>query len=739
MNYAVNPYEDDRNATGNAVMDRAHNDGAYPEGMESLIDFMRIRNAIVRNRIFIAGIVAIALIAGALVTLLTTPLYTATASMIVNQDVDRVLDSEDVTPTVGYQEAERFLQTQVDILESRRLALRVIEAEGLAEDQEFLDRAGIDPDEALSETARANRVREAVLSHVSENLDVVLPIETRVVDIFYTDPNAAFSARIANSFVDTFIRDNLDRRAESSRYARQYLSTQLAEAKIRLEESERELNAFAQGAGIVQVGGSNNGTSSSDGETVTGRSLLRMNDAASDAEAARTAAEARWKAAANAPPSQLPEVVTNGAYQQLQTERARVQGALNQELAVHQEAHPTVQALRSQLESIEQQIATTGNNIKQSIRANYTAAIAQEQDLKRRVNSLQGEFLAEDSRGVQYGILAREVDTNRALYDGLLQRYKEVGAEEGLTSNNISKVDEAVAPFYPSAPRPLLNMALALVAGLILAAIFVFLREIIDDIIRTSTDVEEHLGIGTLGIIPEPDDDRESIDVAILDPKSSVSEAIHSLRTSVVLALQNSGSNVVLASSTQASEGKSTTLLALARDLTALGHSTVIIDADLRRAVLHKMAGTDNQVGLADVVAGSATIGQVIRNLPAPRGHDFIPSGTDVADPATVLNSQRLSDVVEELSVMYDYVLIDGPPVLGLADAPGLAAKFGNVLYMVQAGAIHARNARAAIRRLRQAGAKILGITLTKVDLEAAGYGYGYEYTQSYYRYDKQG
>lgn len=707
--------------------------------MESLIDFQRVMTALSRNRWIIAGIIVFALLLGAAITLLTTPRYTAEASLMINQQSDRVLSTEQVEPTVLPQDTERFLQTQVDILESRHLALRVIENERLLDNPDFLARAGIEVNPELEAEAGENVLRQAAINHLLANTEVTPPLDSRIVTVSYTSPSAEFAAQIANAYVETFIRDNLDRRAESSRYAREFLSTRLAEAKVRLEESERELNQFAQASGIVNVATSET-ESDGQGTTTTSRSLLRLNDAAADAEAARAAAEARWRSAAGSPAAQLPEVVSNSAYQTLLAERARVQGQLSEELATRQEEYPTVQALRSQLESINGQIASVGGNIKQSIRENYEAAVRQESELESRVNELKGEFLAEDSRGVQYGIFAREVDTNRVIYDGLLQRFKEVSAEEGLTSNNVSRVDVATPPLRPSVPNTFINMGLALVAGIVLAALVTFLREVVDDIVRTPADVEERFGLPTLGIIPQVPEGEE-MEEALLDPKSEVSEAIHSLRTSVLLALANSGRKVAMASSSEASEGKSTTMVALARDMALLGKRVLLVDADLRRPRLHKIFDIPNRAGLSDMIAGSASETETVQKLPAPYGFDFLTSGTEVVDPATLLNSDRLSELADQFSEHYDVILIDGPPVLGLADGPNLASKLGNVLFVMESGRIHARRARMAKRRLTDAGARILGVVLTKVDFRkmSSGYAYEYGYSQSYYNYTKEG
>ena len=293
----------------------------------------------------------------------------------------------------------------------------------------------------------------------------------------------------------------------------------------------------------------------------------------------------------------------------------------------------------------------------------------------------------------------------------------------------------ATAPLRPAYPNVPLNLLISIVVGLCLAGGATYIREILDDRIRTPQDVGDRFGLGVLGAIPLHNDDHAGdITEAMQDPKSAVAEAVHSLRTGVMLSLAGAKSKSLFVTSAEPSEGKSTTTLGLARDIARLGRRTLIVDADLRRPRLHKLFDLPNKSGFSDILAGTAELNEVANTLD-PSGVHFLSAGSTVADPASVLNSDGVGEFITELEGNYDFVIFDGPPVLGLADAPTMATKTGAVMFVIQSGRGRASRVKIALGRLRNAHANILGAVLTKVDMTKEGYGYGYGYTDQYYEY----
>lgn len=697
------------------------------------IDFRQIFVIIRRNIVLIAAVIALALVIGLIATLLTTPKYVATASVQIDQEAERVLNTEDRQPAAAYQDADRFLQTQTDILRSRSMAIKVAQTLHLMASPSFFRAMDETMPTAESKAATQSAQREATIKLIMDHLAIDLQRNSRVATISFESPEPDLSAQVANTYAKTFIASNLQRKYDSTSYAREFLSGQLAEAKAKLEQSERQLNDYARQAGLIKTSDSDaSGNAGSTGpRSVTTADLVQTNSAANEARTARIAAEQKWKSVANAPLLSIPDVLSNLAVQQLLQKRAELQAQLEEESARHRAAYPTVMQLRAQVDELSQQINTIASNIRTSIRDQYVAAQRQEQALEAQVNQLKGATLAEQDRSVQYNILAREADTNRTLYDGLLQRYKEVSAQSGVTTNNISIVDQADPPIKPSSPKLGLNLILALVIGAAVAAGIVFIREQMDDAVRAPDDIERKLGLSVLGVVPRAEGSEDVI-AALEAPRSPVAEAYHALRASLLLSSVDGLPRSLLITSSQAGEGKSTTSYAIASDMARLGKRTVLIDVDLRRPNLHRLMGTNNDAGVSTVLTHQATLASVLRPTEFDNLH-FISSGPIPPSPTELLGSPALAELVGRLQDEFDLVVLDGPPVLGLADAPILATVAESTALVVESNRGHRGATKSAVRRLQATHANLIGAILTKFEAQKAGYGYAYGY--DYYHY----
>ncbi|MEI9851648.1 MAG: polysaccharide biosynthesis tyrosine autokinase [Sphingomonas sp.] len=719
----------------------AHGDPLPFQGQEAevdpifSIDIPRLISTLRRNAYLIVGIIFVMLVLGVIATTLMTPKYTATGSVQINQEAARVLKTEDdMEPASSSQDVERFLQTQVDVLRSRATEYRVARELKLLDNPRFFAAMGVPVD--LANFTPEER-REAALKLIRGNLGVTLPRMSRVVTINFTSPDPKLAAQVVNAFSRAFIQSNLQRKYDSSSYAREFISRQLAEAKERLEGSERALNSYAREAGLIRTQSgatsSEGGTSSGPSTSVTTASLVQLNQVANDARATRIAAEQRWNSARVAPLLSIPAVLSNQAVQEMLQERAKQSASLRQERARHLESHPSVQQLSAQVSELDRQINDLASGIRNGIRDEYRVALQQERSLDSQVSGLKDATLAEQDRGVRFGILAREADTNRTMYEGLLQRFKEVSASAGLSSNNISIIDEAEPPVVPSSPKLWVNMFLSLVAGCGLAVAVVFIRERIDDSIRVPEDAERKLELPVIGVIPIA---REGADLLeeLLSPRTNVAEAYHALRTSLIYSSPEGLPRSLLVTSSQPSEGKSTTSFAVAHDIARLGKRVILVDTDLRRPSLHRIIGIDNSVGVVDLITHHASSVSPIR----PSGYEnlaFISSGPVPPNPTELLSSNRMRELLNQLHQEYDIVVLDGPPVLGLADAPILSALAEATLFVVEAGRSRRGGAKAAIRRLRSAHGRLVGSVLTKFDSKRAGTQY---YGNEYYYYGSE-
>lgn len=706
-------------------------DSREADDEEDSLDVRAIWAALYRNRYLIAAVVALALLLGFVVALLTVPTYRAAASVQIEQSSARILESEDVEPVPSSQEAERFLQTQVDIIKSRSLANRVAETLGLYRDEKFLVamRNGSPLDQEFNPNSTASRAK--VVKALQENLSVTLPRNTRIVQIAFESPDPALSAMVANSFAENLITSNLQRRFDTSAYSREFLQGQLGEARRRLETSERDLIAYARSARLIDASSGITSTEMTGPRSLTTSNLVQINQAYSEARAKRVEAQQRWSQAQGTPLMSLPEVLANPTVQQLTQRRAELEAQLQDERQRRREEHPAVMQLAARIGELDRQINTLASSIRNSIREQYQVALSQEQALRGNVGQLQSETLAEQDRGVRYNILRREVDTSRQLYEALLQRYRELSAAAGITTNNISVIDRAEVPLEPVWPRPLLNMAVGGMGGLALAFFLVFLREKFDDVIRAPEDVERKLNLPLLGIIPlvrGGGSPRE----ALADPRSSMSEAHSALRTALELSSDDGLPRTMLLTSSRQAEGKSTTAYGIARDFAQSGRNVLLVDADLRKPSLHKLVGVSNRAGLSSLLARQKGVDEVVQSTDVANLF-VLPSGPLPPNPAQLLGSSALRELLHSLGDTFDLVVVDGPPVLGLSDAPRLSNATETTVFVTEASGPHRGHAKAALKRLLASHGRILGVVLTKFDERHAGYGGKYAYYS--YRY----
>jgi polysaccharide biosynthesis transport protein len=713
--------------------DLGNRSGFVPDGKASLlpdfdamtIDPRAILAAVLRNRWPVLAILVVALLGGILSILLAQPIFRATATVQIDQQIAKVLGTEDSDYQVS-GDADRFLQTQIDVLKSRDLAEKVVEQLKLVKNQAYLDAFGVTLDEktAADRTAAADKA----IAALQQGLSVTLPRMSRVAQITIESRDPAMSARIANAYVDAYITSNLQRRFDQSAYSRKFLQDQLDQTRIKLETSERAMVDFARGAGLIEIGSmAADGASSS----LVTSDLVQLNQALAAAKGARIAAEQRWQQAQATPVLSLPEVLDDPAVQTLTRElaQARVDDrGLRERL---KEGHPTVEQKSATVAALQSELATQAASVKASIRDRYLVAQRQEERLSATVNGLKGDTLSERDRSIRYNILRREVDTNRELYNGLLQRYKEVSAEAGVTTNNISVIDIAMPPKAPSSPRPAMNMALALLLGLAGAGAWVYGREQLTDAVRTPDDVERRVGLALLGVTPMVRSGTTPLD-ELCDPKSQFSEALHALRASLELASTQGAPRTMAFTSARPSEGKSTLASALAREFAMTGKRVVLIDADMRKPSLHKHFSIKNIVGLSQILARQAVLGEAIVQT-SLEGLDVIVSGKVPPDPTLLLDGGRLRDVIENLSGQYDLILVDCPPVLGLADALQIASKVASTVMVIEANDTRFANLRTALSRLRDNRVALLGAVLSKFDAARFGYGEYYGYYYSHY------
>ncbi|KFN46771.1 hypothetical protein N790_08115 [Arenimonas malthae CC-JY-1] len=702
----------------------------------NLLDYWRI---IVKRRWTVLATLGIVVVTALVGTLLMTPIYRASTTVQIERDTIKVVEVEGFTPTESPADRD-FYQTQYELLKSRSLAQRVISQLNLANDPVYLEMSrpspwrallgGGDDEEETLTAAEADSREDAKMSRMITGFLANLSIEpvrnSRLVRVHYDSPDPAYSQRVVNAVAEAYIAANLERRFDASSYAKTYLEDRLQQLKLKLEDSEKQLVEFAQREKIVDA---------NDGSSLSTQSLGELNSAVAKAQDERIRAEARWRQAEAATGMGLASVLDSSIVQTLQETRAKLQAEYQDKLRVFKPAFPEMQQLKAQIDELDKQLGAEVANIKASIRAEYQAALAQEQLLKAQVGALKDEVLDLQSRSIQYNILKREVDTNRQQYDALLQRYKEIGIAGGVGTNNISIVDRAEVPTNKHKPRLALNLAVALLLGLFGGVLLAFVFEHLDDTLKSPEDVEKQMGLSVLGVIPmlkAPMTPAKALE----DPRSAFAEAYRSVRTALQFSTDTGVPRCLLVTSASPSEGKSTTALTLAKNFAQLGKRVLIIDGDLRNPSLHRSLDKPNDIGLSNYLAGAAKATEVIHATDSPHLM-FMPTGPLPPNPAELLMGPKMLSLISIASEKFDQVIIDGPPVMGLADAPILANMASGTLLVVEAGETRISLARNALKRLYAARAHVIGALLTKFSAKHAGYAYGYG-GYNYYSYGAQ-
>jgi len=690
----------------------------------------RVFAAVINHRNWVIGIIVATLLLGLLATFLATPQYTSTARIEILPDAPVATSVEGEREGAPVNEIA-FYNTQYSLLQSRSLADRVVRAGNLTADKEFAAAFKLDVPEAGMTSAQRRDLSQRAAEILLDRLEVTPVRSSSLVDVGFATPSPKLSARLADLWVTQFVQATIDRRFAATSDARKYLESRLTTLRQNLENSERALINYTMSKGIVTISSETDVNGNTKTQTLVGSDIEAVSKALAEARQARIAAE-----------SELSNTLTGAAQLNasaigsMRQKRAEAAAELARLQTIFESDYPAVVSLRAQIENLDRSIAAETARSKQGNREAYNAAVKRERDLQAELDQLTGHYNEQQRESIQMAILQREVDSNRQLYDGLLQRYKEIGAS-GVGTNNIAVVDRAKIADKPSSPSLVINILLSLLIGTALAAAVVFLLEKIDSSIRDPHDVVARFGLPLLGTIPEVLD--QNVSDAILDKKSAIYEAYFSLMTNLTFLTEHGAPRSIMLTSSRPKEGKSNSSLSLATVLAATGKSVILIDADVRNPSLNRYLETPNKRGLSHYLSGDDDLSGMVVELPK-FGFSVVTAGQTPPNAAELLGSDRLPTLIDTLLSRYDHVLIDSPPLLGLADAPLIARRVEGVLFTIEANATKNRVIATALTRLRMSGAKLFGAIVTKVGPrnQVYGYGYGYGYGYSYGPDDKK-
>ncbi len=702
------------------------------EPEEQGFDFRTYWNVIHKRRWTVVGAFAIIMLTGIIATFLTTPIYRATAVIQIERQSLQVVNIPGVEPIDAPYDRE-FYETQFQLLTSRTMAEKI--AGELDPSNPVFDVMGAPSlwqkamELVMGEAPPMEPAEEAVYKRrrlvglIRGGLEVDPIRNSRLVRIRFYSPDAPLSASIANSIAKGFMDANMERKIDTSSYAKTFLEDRLDQVKLKLQDSEKALAEFATRERFVNIGNR---------ETLLSSELEALTSALTSAKTSRIEAQARLLQGRGSNAMSHPAMLQNAGVQALRVTRGKLESEYQEKLLTYKPGFPLMQQIRSQIEQIDKQLAAEVQMVRNSLTANFQAATDQEALLQEQVALLTDDVLSMQSRSTDFTVLEREVETNSQLYDALLQRYKEIGITSNVDANNISIVDPALQPSRPFTPNLKRALMISAILGLMIGIGLAFLFEYLDDTLKRPEEIEKHLGISVLGVIPKLS--GATPEQAQVDPRSAFSEAYRSVRTSLQFSTEDGVPKCLLVTSPSAAEGKSTTAVTLARNFAQLGRRVLLIDADLRNPSLHRMLGTDNTVGLSNYLSGKIRPAGSIKGTKTPR-LTLIPSGPMPPNPAELLAGPKMLSLVSLASEKFDQVIIDGPPIMGLADSPILSNMADGTLIIVESGISRIATAKGALKRLYAARAHVIGAVMTKYDARIAGYGYGGYGDYLYYSY----
>lgn len=678
------------------------------------MDFWGAFRIVYNRKLMILAIVILGVIATAILTLRETPMYRAAATIEVQAKETQILEGSSVGPTVVAD--SEYMATQYSLLRSRSLAERVAESLNLTSNQRFSD----------PNADRETRLRQAI-GGVMGSLMVTPAGRSRIVEITYESSHADDAAMIANAVVDQFIQGSLERKYDTTEYARNFLEERLVVAEAALEDAERRLVEYAMAEDIVDIG------DAAGVGTLDVNSLVALNDELSIAQGERLRVEQRYLETTTGSTSQV--FLESEDLKRLRAVKSTLRAEYQEMLGTFKADYPDMVKLRARIDALDVEIEEERQAIVLASEGAFRAAVARENSLLARIDELKDDVQQERGRRIDYTILQREVDTTRSQHEALLQRLKEVSIADGVGSSQVSIVDRAIVPGAPFSPNLNSSLIRAFIMSLALGIAIAFILNYLDDSIRTPEDVKNKLGLNSLGVIPKVKGRAASMTTAIENPRSPLSEAFFSARTAIALSTNAGAPRSIAVTSTRAGEGKSTAALALGLSFARGGQKVLVIDADMRKPSI--VASAEQTTGLHGILTeehpwADQVVSSVVDQL------DMLPCGAIPDSPAELLASVRFAYLLEDVMEDYDVVIVDSPPVLGFADAPIICSRCEAALVLIESGGVRKNAVTRTLERLLFANANIIGAVLTKFDAKKAGQGsseYYYAYGGGSYNY----
>ena len=730
---------------------RTYPTAALPVQDSVLRDYFRV---LIKRKWTVIATVLVIFTTVTVATLRSTKIYLASGSVAINKSDPTLLSFKDGASAPADYYDPTDLDTEVSILKSDLLALQVIKALNLDKRPEFggngttsSNAIALTTDALQPDSARASEL----LGIFKGNLRVALRSNTRIIDVSYRSADKELAAHVVNTLINTYIEQNFKTRFESTMQASDWLSKQLVDLQMKVETSQEKLVNYEKEHEILGI---------DEKQNITTSKLDELNRELTSAESDRMQKESVYRllqspdadvasaAATSAARATSANISTTSLLEKLRGQQADLRIEVAQLSTQFGPSYPKLAQVNSELKEIDAQIQLEMKKVVAHVRSDYLAAVQRETMLRDAMDNQKREANRLNESAIEYSLLKRDVESNRTLYEGLLEKLKEAGVTAGLKSNNIRPVDVARVPTSPSEPNVPRNLAFALALGLTTGIGLAFLLEGVDNSVRTPEQAQAISALPSLGIIPlgsktlaemrgrqrlALSSSKEAVEMVTQSrPQSQMAESYRALRTSLLLTSIGAPPKVILVTSALPQEGKTTTSINTAIVLAQKGIRVLLIDADLRRPSIHKTLGMGPRAGLSNVLTGNATLQQATVRSPILPNLFVLPAGTPPPNPAELLASANMRDVLAELKDQYDHIVVDTPPTLSVTDAVVMSTCADAVVLVIRSG----QTTKQALRRSRdilmQVNARLAGVLLNAVDLHSPDYYYYYEYQGKY-------
>ena len=695
-----------------------------------------------RKMVVIAPAIILVTLA-AIASMRATPIYDALGRVSIHREGSGLaafkegsvdMTQEDYDPTIA-------LETQTRVLESDSLALQVVKRLHLDKNVKFAGPAANDKEKkTLQGPAQFSPNEEtSLIDGFKGSLAVKNIPNTRLLEIHFKNQDPRLAAEIVNTLIAEYIEQNIKTKYDATMQASEWLTNQLADLQIKVESSQKKLVQYQQENGIL--GGDEK-------QNIIVAKLEDLNKQLTDAETDRIRKDSLYRQTLSANPENAIPAPQNATLLKLHDQELEVQKQYSQATLQFGPSYPKVVELENQLKQIQAATQAEVKKASRDIQGEYMTAVGREKMLRKAFEEQKQQANLLNQRAIQYSLLKRDADSNRQLYEGLLQRLKEAGMSAGLKSSNIQIVDPARVPTVPFSPNIPRNIELALMLGLGCGVAVAFVLEALDQTVHTAEQAEMISSLPSLGMVPlfrdrsltnkyftlaAKNDSASREVVALTHPKSEAAEAYRALRTSILLA-GGTTPQVLLITSPLPQEGKTTTCVNCGIMLAQQGRRVLLVDGDLRRPSVHLRLKIQNKRGLTSILTGAATAADCIVDYPNVPNLSVLTAGPSPPRPAELLGSEKISILLEQWRKEYDHILIDTPPALSVTDAVLLSPKTDRVVLVIRAG----QTTKGALSRARdllmQVNAQVLGIVVNAVDLNAPQYYY-YSYGSSHRGY----